>query len=70
MEAVEAILLFGLSYYFAAVLTATQALITTVAVVATTVVYGLSFFFYSVVADVVETASANPYVIRRRITVA
>ena len=54
----DVILLFGLSFYFAAVVMVAQAL-TTMVVVATIVVYGLSFFSSSAVADVAEMAFAN-----------
>jgi hypothetical protein len=53
------VLLFGLSYYFAAVATATQASSTTMVVAATIVVYGLSFFFSSAAADAVAMADAS-----------
>ena len=59
MEAVDVIQLSGLSFYFAAVQMATLALATMAVVAMTTVVFGLSFFSSSAVADVVETASAN-----------
>jgi len=52
------ILLFGLSFYYAAVVTEILAL-TTMVVAATTAVYGLSFFFSAVAADVVETTAAS-----------
>ena len=57
------VLLSGLSYYYAAVAMETQAFQTMVvaveAVTAATVVYGLSFFFSSAVADAVEMVSAK-----------
>ena len=57
------VLLFGLSYYYAAVEMETLVFLTMVVAVADVtaaiVVFGLSFFFSSAVADVAETDSAN-----------
>ena len=65
------VLLSGLSFYYAAVATATLVLATTVVAVAmtTTAVSGLSFFSYSAVADVAETVDVSKIDSSKEVTV-
>ena len=65
------VLLSGLSFYYAAVATATLALATTVVAVAmtTTAVSGLSFFSYSAVADAAATVDVSKIDSSKEVTV-